>query len=122
MLLYKQLLAGKAIPVPREGQNWASLIHTDDLARQVPLLWKAATSPALIVNWGGDEAVGIRDCLDYIAEITGVEARYEPSDVTRETYAFDNAKRRALIGDCEVHWRDGVRRTIATHFPGAVKY
>jgi nucleoside-diphosphate-sugar epimerase len=122
VLLYRQLLAGKPIPVPRQGQNWASLIHTDDLARQVPLLWRAAKSPTLIVNWGGDEAVGIRDCLDYIAAITGVEARYEPSDVTRETYAFDNAKRRSLIGDCEVHWRDGVRRTIETHFPGAVKY
>lgn len=121
VLLYRRLLSGEAIPVPREGQNWASLIHTDDLARQVPLLWRAATAPALIVNWGGDDAVGIRDCLEYVAEITEVEARFAPSDVTRETYAFDNAKRRALIGDCLVHWKDGVRRTIEAHFPGAIK-
>ncbi|CAJ6361141.1 dehydratase [Burkholderia pseudomallei] len=109
------------VPVPREGQNWASLIHTDDLVRQVPLLWEAASSPALVLNWGGDDAVGIRDCLQYVADLTGVDARFERSDVTRETYAFDNTKRRALIGDCTVHWKDGVRRTIETHFPGAVK-
>ncbi|AJX34069.1 NAD-dependent epimerase/dehydratase family protein [Burkholderia oklahomensis] len=121
VLLYRQLLAGKPIPIPQEGQNWASLIHTDDLVRQVPLLWDAATSPALVLNWGGDEAVGIQDCLQYIADITGVDARFERSDVTRETYAFDNTKRRALIGDCTVHWKEGVRRTIETHFPGAVK-
>ncbi|APY96363.1 NAD-dependent epimerase/dehydratase family protein [Burkholderia pseudomallei] len=121
VLLYRQLLAGKPVPVPREGQNWASLIHTDDLVRQVPLLWEAASSPALVLNWGGDDAVGIQDCLQYVADLTGVDARFERSDVTRETYAFDNTKRRALIGDCTVHWKDGVRRTIETHFPGAVK-
>jgi len=121
VLLFRQMLGGKPIPVPRQGQNLASLIHTDDLVRQVPLLWEAASSPALVLNWGGDEAVGIQDCLKYITEITGVDACFEHSDVTRETYAFDNTKRRAIIGDCAVHWKDGVRRTIATHFPDVVK-
>jgi len=121
VLLYRQLLTGKPIPIPRKGQNLASLIHTDDLVRQVPLLWQAASVPALVLNWGGDDAVGIQDCLRYIAEITGVEARFEPSDVTRETYAFDPAKRRALIGGCSVGWKDGVRRTIEAHFSGSVK-
>jgi len=87
----------------------------------VPLLWKAASSPALILNWGGDDAVGIQDCMEYIAEITGVEARFVPSDVTRETYAFDNTKRRTFIGNCSVKWKDGIRRTIEVHFPEAVK-
>jgi len=41
--------------------------------------------------------------------------------VTRETYAFDPAKRQALIGGCSVGWKDGVRRTIEAHFPGSVK-
>lgn len=121
VLLYRQMLAGKPIPIPHKGQNWASLIHTDDLVRQVPLLWEAASVPALTLNWGGDEAVGIQDCLEYIAVITGVEARFERSDVTRETFAFDNTKRRAAIGDCSVSWKDGVRRTIEAHFPGVVK-
>jgi UDP-glucuronate 4-epimerase len=121
VLLYREMLADRAIPVPHKGQNLASLIHTDDLIKQVPLLWEAATAPSLIVNWGGDEAVGIQDCMEYISEITGVKARFVRSDVTRQTYAFDNAKRRALIGNCSVHWKEGVRRTIESHFPGSVR-
>lgn len=121
ILLYRQLLDGKAIPVPHQGQNLASFIHTDDLVRQVPLLWDKATVPALVVNWGGDDAVGIQDALTYIAELTGVEARFEPSDVTRETYAFDPAFRRSLVGDATVGWREGFRRTLEDHFPGSVR-
>lgn len=121
VLLFRQMLAGKPIAIPHQGQNWASPIHTDDLARQLPQLWNAASSPALVVNWGGDEPVGIQDCLEYIAHITGVKANFEPSDVTRETCAFDNTRRRALAGECTVHWKDGIRRTIETHFPGAIK-
>jgi hypothetical protein len=73
----------------------------------------------LILNWGGDEAVGIQDCMEYISGLTGVKARFVHSDVTRQTYAFDNTKRRTLIGGCSVHWKDGVRRTIECHFPGS---
>jgi nucleoside-diphosphate-sugar epimerase len=118
VLLFRQLLAGKAIPIPHQGQNLASLIHTDDIARQVPLLWAVATSPALVLNWGGDDAVGIQDLMQYIAEITNTQAHFEPSDVTRETCAYDNTKRHAIIGDCTVHWKEGIRRVIEQHFPG----
>jgi nucleoside-diphosphate-sugar epimerase len=120
VLLYREMLARKPVPIPHKGgQSLASLLHTDDLIRQVPLLWAAASSPALILNWGGDEAVGIQDCMGYIASITGIQARFVRSNVMRQTYAFDNTKRRALIGNCSVHWKEGVRRTLEAHFPGA---
>lgn len=120
ILLYREMLAGKSIAVPHKGQNLCSPIHAEDLVRQVSLLWDVASSPALVLNWGGDEVVGLQECLEYIAAITGVNARFERSNVTRQTCAFDNTKRRALIGDCSVHWKDGVRRTIESHFPGSV--
>jgi UDP-glucuronate 4-epimerase len=120
VLLYREMLARKPIPIPKNGgQSLASLLHTDDLVRQVPLLWDVASSPALVLNWGGDDAVGIQDCVEYIASITGVQARFARSNVMRQTYAFDNTKRRELIGNCSVHWKDGVRRTLEAHFPGA---
>jgi nucleoside-diphosphate-sugar epimerase len=121
VLLYREMVAGKPIPVPAKGQNLASLIHTDDLARQVPLLWDVARSPALVVNWGGDDAVGLQDCMEYVSTITGIPAKFAVSSVTRQTYAFDSTKRRSLIGGCAVHWKEGVQRTIETHFPGAVR-
>ncbi|UYQ64807.1 NAD-dependent epimerase/dehydratase family protein [Streptomyces peucetius] len=117
MLYFKRMLAGEPIPVPLEGQNWCSLLHTDDLVAQVPALWSAATSPARLVNWGGDEPVGITDCIRHMESLTGVEAKLAPSEVTRETYQFDPTLRRELTGPCTVGWRDGIRRTLESLYP-----
>jgi nucleoside-diphosphate-sugar epimerase len=117
MLYFKRMLAGEPIPVPLDGQNWCSLLHTDDLVAQVPALWRAATSPARLVNWGGDEPVGITDCIRHMEALTGVEAKLVPSEVTRETYQFDPTLRRELTGPCTVGWRDGIRRTLESLYP-----
>lgn len=119
MLYFKRMLADEPIPVPLSGQNWCSLLHTDDLVRQVPHLWRAASAPATLVNWGGDEAVGITDCVRYMEELTGIEARLVPSEVTRETYQFDPTRRRELTGPCAVSWRDGIRGTLEALHPGS---
>lgn len=121
MLYFQRMLAGEPIAVPRSGQNWCSLLYTDDLVAQVPRLWDAASVPSTLVNWGGDESVGITDCVRHIEELTGVPARLVPSDVTRETYRFDPTLRRALTGPCEVTWRDGIRRTLEALYPDHVK-
>lgn len=120
VLLLRRMLADEPIEVPHTAQNWCSPIHTDDIARQVPLLWGVATVPARVVNWGGDDAVGVQDIVAYLSEITGVRATLRPSEITRETNVYDNTKRKALIGDCMVDWRDGLRRTLRTHFPDLV--
>ncbi|MFE6700452.1 NAD-dependent epimerase/dehydratase family protein [Streptomyces sp. NPDC057718] len=117
MLYFKRMLAGEPIPVPLQGQNWCSLLHTDDLVAQVPALWRAAGTPATLVNWGGDEPVGITDCIRHLERLTGISARLVPSEVTRETYRFDPTLRRELTGPCTVGWRDGIRRTLEALYP-----
>ncbi|AZM56534.1 dehydratase [Streptomyces sp. WAC 01529] len=121
MLYFKRMLAGEPIPVPMSGQNWFSPLHTDDLVAQVPHLWQAASAPATLVNWGGDEPVGVTDCIRHLSELSGVEATLVPSEVTRETYRFDPARRRALTGPCAVPWQEGIRRTLEAHFPQYVR-
>jgi nucleoside-diphosphate-sugar epimerase len=121
MLYFRRMLAGEPIPVPLEGQNWCSLLYTDDLVRQVPRLWEAGAVPATLVNWGGDQSVGITDCVRYLEELTGVPAKLVPSSVTRETYQFDPTLRRELTGPCEVDWRDGIRRTLEALYPEHVR-
>ncbi|MGI8312570.1 NAD-dependent epimerase/dehydratase family protein [Saccharopolyspora hattusasensis] len=121
MLYFKRMLAGEPIPVPVEGQNWCSLLYTDDLVRQVPKLWDAATVETTLVNWGGDESVGITDCIRHMQELTGVTAQLVPSEVTRETYRFDPTLRCQLTGPCEIGWRDGIRRTLQVMYPELVQ-
>ncbi|MCB5181542.1 NAD-dependent epimerase/dehydratase family protein [Streptomyces antimicrobicus] len=117
MLYFRQMLAGAPIAVPLEGQNWCSPLYTDDLVAQVPALWAAASVPSTVVNWGGDEPVGVTDCIRHIEALTGVEARLVPSEVTRETYRFDPALRLRLTGPCQVDWRDGIERTLRALHP-----
>ncbi len=120
VILFRQMLAGEPIAVPREGQHYCSPIHTDDIARHVPPLWAAAKAPATVVNWGGDEVVGVADLVAHIGGLTGVPAELVPGDVTRAVSAFDGSRRRSLAGGCERTWRDGVRGAIEAHFPGSV--
>jgi nucleoside-diphosphate-sugar epimerase len=117
---FGQMRAGQPIAVPRAGDDWQSPIHTDDLARQATALWDVAAVDPTVVNWAGDDTITVPEMMDYIAELAGVPVRYQPSDVTRASFASDNARRRALIGDCAVQWREGIARTIEAHFPGAI--
>jgi UDP-glucuronate 4-epimerase len=117
---YGRILAGEQIWVPTDGSEiYSSPISTDDVTRFVPRLWDVASLAPTIVNLAGDEAVGLREYMGYIAERGGLEIEFAPSDESRESFVSDNARRKSLIGDCEVHWRDGMPRAIEAHYPGA---
>jgi nucleoside-diphosphate-sugar epimerase len=118
---FQLMLEGKPIPIPVGHDNLCMPMHTDDVARQVPLLWQAASVPAVVLNWCGDEVVGQQELVTYVSETTRVPVAFEETDANRASFAQDNTKRIGLIGRCKVDWREGVRRTIATHFPGSVK-
>jgi nucleoside-diphosphate-sugar epimerase len=113
----RHALDGRPILLPRGGNNHLTPIHTDDVVRQVPLLWDAASVPATVVNWAGDDTITDVQMMSWIAELTGVEPAFEESDESRDSFAADNTLRRELIGDCRVSWRDGIARTLAVHFP-----
>jgi UDP-glucuronate 4-epimerase len=117
ILFLRRILAGQPIEILQVGQNWCNPIHTDDIARQVPLLWSVATAPARVVNWGGDEVVEITEMMDYLAQLSGTVATYTQNGAARETHVFDNTLRKSLIGNCTVGWRDGLRRTLESHLP-----
>ncbi|MFG2650620.1 NAD-dependent epimerase/dehydratase family protein [Streptomyces sp. NPDC048436] len=116
VILFNQMREGRPCAVPREGQNYCNLLHTDDIIRQVPLLWDAARVRARVVNWGGDAEVGFTDLLEYMSALTGVPVSLDRTDYSRETAIFDHSVRRGLIGDCTVGWKAGIARTLAELF------
>jgi nucleoside-diphosphate-sugar epimerase len=118
---FQLMLDAVPIPAPHGHDNWCMPMHTDDVTRQVPMLWEAASVPATVVNWGGDDVVGQREFMSYISEITDVPVTFVETDDNRASVALDNTKRQSLIGECTVNWRAGMRRTIEAHFPGAVR-
>ncbi len=115
-MVLDMVLAGEAIAVLPEGPN-CTPIHDDDIYAQTSALLAAASRPATIVNWAGDERVAVADLAGYIAERIGREAHVVESRDGIHQYWQDPTKRIQLAGRCEVDWKTGVDRMIATRRP-----
>jgi nucleoside-diphosphate-sugar epimerase len=87
-------------------------IYQDDINEQVEPLLAAASVPATIVNWGGDETVTIQQWSAYLGELTGRPAEVVVTDLpgSHRGMVSDPRRRAALTGPCRVGWREGLRR------------
>jgi hypothetical protein len=92
-----------------------SPIHQDDINGQLESLLDAASVPATIVNWGGDEPVSAQEWCAYLSERAGVAAdvvvREVPGGI--RGIILDNTRRLAITGPCKVGWREGLARVVA---------
>jgi UDP-glucuronate 4-epimerase len=113
----EMLLAGQPIPVHTDAPSLYNPIHEDDLIAQIPKLLEIASVPATIVNWAGRDQVSIEEWSAYLAEITGLEAQFAPSDQTLESVAIDTTRMHELVGETAVDWRDGFRRMVEARHP-----
>ena len=79
----------------------------------------AAGTPALIVNWGGDEEVTAQEWCAEWATLTGkpAELRVQPVPGSQPGNIADNAKRLAITGPCTVSFREGMRRMYEERYP-----
>ena len=115
-MLLEMILAGQPIAVLPYASN-CSMIHEDDIFAHTPGMLAAASRPATLVNWGGDERVPIPDLCRYIADRVGRDVKIIENEDGIHQYWQDPTKRIALAGKCEVDWRAGVDRMIAARHP-----
>ena len=96
-----------------------SPIHEDDINIQISALLDAASTPATIVNWGGDEAVSVQEWATYAGELMGLDATVDvaPIEGTLRGSIADTSRRASITGPCTVDWREGIRRTVALRHP-----
>jgi nucleoside-diphosphate-sugar epimerase len=106
------MLAGRAVPVRPVGPSRFNPIHDDDIFATLPGMLAAASVPATVVNWGGDEETSIEAWCEYMGELVGVEARFERTENTIGGIPTDNTLRRSLVGRTTVAWKDGFRRMV----------
>ena len=104
--------AGRPVPVHPDGPSRFNPIHEDDILATLPAMLGAASVPATIVNWGGDEETSIEAWCTYMGELIGVEPRFERTTSTIGGIPTDNTKRMALVGPTSTGWRDGMRRMV----------
>lgn len=107
------MLAGDPVVVKWDPAMY-SPIHEDDIFGHTEALLRAASVPATIVNWGGDEPVSAQEWCAYMGELAGVEPRVVVKEVSGgiRGIVFDNSRRQSIAGLCRVAWRDGVRRLV----------
>ncbi len=109
--------AGAAIPVSHDAPSTYSPIHEDDYVRMIPDLLDHASVPASTVNWTGNEAVSIEDWCAYLSELTGLEAKLEPSDAALPSAVADVTRLESLVGPARVPWKEGIRRMVEARNP-----
>ncbi len=107
--------AGHPVPIHIDGPSEYNPIHIDDIVAQIPALLKAASVPATIVNWAGDDVVSIEDWCQLIAEHHNLEAIFAPTTATIASVACDTTKRASITGPCTVNWKDGMQRLAAVN-------
>lgn len=95
-------------------------IHDDDIALQVEPLLGAASVPATIVNWGGDEVVTVQEWTAYFASLLGrddaqVVVQHQPG--SQPGNIADPTRRHAITGPCTVDWRTGFARLVDARAP-----
>jgi UDP-glucuronate 4-epimerase len=108
---------GTPIPVHANAPSQYTLLHQDDIERTVTGLVEAATVPARIVNWSGQEHVSIEEWCTYLGELIGVEPKFDVTDKTIESVMTDNSRMRELVGPARVPWKEGLRRMVEDRHP-----
>ena len=107
------MIEGSAIPVHVDAPSVYHPLHERDIARMLPAFLDAASVPATIVNWAGDAAVSIEEWCTYLAEITGLAARFEPTERTIDSGLLDLTRMHEIAGPTAVDWKDGMRQMVA---------
>lgn len=107
------ILSGKTVMVKWDPAMY-SPIHEDDIFEQTEALLNAASVPATIVNWAGDEPVSAQEWCGYMGELTAIAPQVTVREVPGGIRGVVNdvSRRTSITGPCQVPWREGVERLV----------
>jgi UDP-glucuronate 4-epimerase len=117
--LFHLMMMERDIPVPVHvnAPTTYTPIHADDIAASIPYLLTLASTPATIVNWGGDEEASIEDWCHEMGRLTGLTPTFGPTEATIAAIIPDLSKLHATGFRSTVGWREGIRRLVTTSRP-----
>lgn len=121
--LFHLMMMERDIPVPVHVDQPTSYtpIHADDIAASIPYLLTLASTPATIVNWGGDEITSVEEWCGHLGDLTGLTATLAPTEATIPAIVPDLTKLHGTGFRSSVGWRDGFRRMVETSRPDLLK-
>jgi nucleoside-diphosphate-sugar epimerase len=107
---------GQQMVTPHDP-NPHSPTHLDDMKEQLEPLLDAASSPALVVNWCGDEVVTAQEWMAEARRLSGKEADLvvrAPDPGSPTGTVADPTRRRSLTGPCRSDFWASFRELHAT--------
>jgi nucleoside-diphosphate-sugar epimerase len=113
----EMMINGTDIPVHLDAPSIYHPLHEDDIIGMLPGLLAAATVPATIVNWGGDEAASIEEWCAYLSGLTGVPVSFAPTTDTIDSVDIDLTRMHELVGATTVTWKEGMKRMVTARHP-----
>ncbi|HYA69237.1 MAG TPA: NAD(P)-dependent oxidoreductase [Acidimicrobiales bacterium] len=113
----ESMINARPIPVHANAPSIYHPLHEDDIIAMVPGLLNAASVPATVVNWGGDDAVSIEEWCGFLSELTGLSTEFAPTEHTIDSVDVDLTRMHALVGPTTVQWREGLARMVAARHP-----
>jgi UDP-glucuronate 4-epimerase len=117
--LLEKVLSRTPILLPRDYPFMCSPIHDEDMSRQLEQFYEAAASPALVVNWGGDVAVDMKEMADHLGALVGIEPIYEypAGDFALPACIVDTTVGRRIGMEWKIPWKEGFRRMVRARHP-----
>jgi nucleoside-diphosphate-sugar epimerase len=113
----EMMINGSDVPVHADAPSIYHPLHEDDIIGMVPGLLAAASVPATVVNWGGDEAVSIEEWCGYLSSLTGVPVTLAPTADTIDSVDIDLTRMHELVGPTTVSWKEGMKRMVRARHP-----
>ncbi len=113
----EMILADQPVYVHSDGPCVYNPIHDDDILRQIPTLLSIADVPAVTLNWAGKDPASIEEWSEYLGELVGKEVKFERSPDLLESVTTNNDLMHSLIGETQIHWKDGMRQMVEHYHP-----
>lgn len=111
---------GMAIPVHTDAPSQYNPLHLDDIVGSLPALLASASTPATVVNWGGDEIVSVEEWCGLIGELIDKPVTFDHTDASVPPLILDVGKLNDLGFHSTVWWKDGITRLVQTSRPDLV--
>ncbi|WP_419918321.1 NAD-dependent epimerase/dehydratase family protein [Candidatus Poriferisocius sp.] len=114
-ILLAMMMNNMPVMLKDSEPNVFAPVHEDDMCAHAEAFLEAATVPAVVVNWGGDQNVSMEDMCRRMGELAGVTPDFQYAPVGTHSRAFDSTRRRAITGPCTVSWEDGIADMVAAY-------
>ncbi len=95
------------------GPSLYAPLHLVDIVGSLPYLLAAASVPANVVNWGGDENVAVEDWCALIGGLIGKEPLIEVDENAIPSLPIDVSRLNELGFHSSISWQEGMRRLVA---------